>query len=125
MYIHVLDVIVACCAAGLSIHLYPSTSGENEAQSTANLLQWLDVLLLSGTEISKARHQDKSFTTIYERIPESRFPEIISRLVTAPLNALSGACKNANLSAGHCYYIHAHRSVMAKHLCIGPFTSNT
>ena len=79
-------------------------------------------LLLPGTAIAKAQHQDGSFTNIYEIIPENKFPEVINCLITASLNALSTA---AILSAGKCYLIQVSRGVVkTHHFCVGPLTSN-
>ena len=105
----------------------PLTKGLSARESATNLMQWLDtLLLLPGTQIARARHQDGSFTNIYERIPENKFPEVINCLVTAPLNVLFTACKTANISAGKCYSINASGGmVKTYHFCVGPFTSNT
>ena len=101
--------------------------GATPAQSKANIINWLDtLLLLPGTNIYRAVHNDGSLSTVYEKIPESRYPDILQRLANVPLNDLSGACHRANLSAGHCYSVHATRGVVtAKHFCVGPFISNS
>jgi hypothetical protein len=95
-----------------------SVVNHNDVRKTAQL----DLKLLT---LALARSVSPS-TTVYEGIPEGRLHGMMQKLSTTQTMRHYVACKNANVSAGWCWSIHANRGVVrAYHLCLGPFVSNT
>jgi hypothetical protein len=100
-------------------------AGATPPQSVSNLIAWLDGILIDGPVV-RSHYHDGSLSTVYEGIPEGRLHGMMQKLVTTQTIRHYVACKNANVSAGWCWSIHANRGVVrAYHICLGPFVSNT